>query len=79
MEFFRLNNGILMPAMGLGTFPLKGEILIDTIIKAIKVGFNSFDTSAAFGNEAYIPLARMDKKLIENETLVFLSKNITKL
>lgn len=54
MEYFELNNGLRMPAMGLGTFPMNRLTLLKTIRKATKVGFNSFDTSNAYGNERYV-------------------------
>lgn len=54
MKYFKLNNGVLMPAIGLGTFPMNNSLLVDTIHNAIEVGFNSFDTADAYKNEEYL-------------------------
>lgn len=45
-----LNNKLQMPAIGLGTYPMKGLELINTVLKAIDIGYNSFDTAAAYKN-----------------------------
>lgn len=54
METIELNNGVLMPRMGLGTFPLNGYNLIKTMMLARLSGYNAFDTSVAYGNESYV-------------------------
>lgn len=51
MEYLTLNNGIEMPALGLGTYPMQGKELIKTVVCAAALGYRSFDTSAAYGNE----------------------------
>lgn len=66
MKSFKLNNGVPMPAIGLGTFPMNKEELVKTIINATKLGYNSFDTASAYGNEEYlgygIELCSKDRK-----------------
>ena len=54
MKQIILNNGVEMPAIGLGTFPMVGKTLIKTCIRATQCGYTSFDTSAAYGNEKYL-------------------------
>lgn len=54
MEKFRLNNGITMPSIGLGTFPMNRHVLVKTVIRAKYMGYNSFDTSNAYGNEKWL-------------------------
>ena len=51
MDGYMLNNGVLMPALGLGTFTMSRFTLVKVVIKACKFGYTSFDTSAAYGNE----------------------------
>lgn len=46
-----LSNGVEMPHMGLGTYPMKGQKLADTVIKAYKVGYRMFDTADNYYNE----------------------------
>jgi len=49
-----LNNGILMPMVGLGTFPMKGNELNSVFLKAISLGYRSFDTAWLYKNEIEI-------------------------
>lgn len=50
--FFTLNDGNIIPAVGLGTFPMKGETLLGALQAAKEAGYTYFDTSPAYGNEA---------------------------
>ena len=46
MQTYTLNNGFLMPKIGLGTFLSKdSESLIKVIKEAYKVGYRHFDTA----------------------------------
>lgn len=36
MEYLKLNNGITMPALGLGTFMLAGEICEEAVAERFK-------------------------------------------
>lgn len=54
MEYLKLNNGITMPALGLGTFMLAGEICEEAVAAAIQVGYRMIDTAEAYGNEAAV-------------------------
>lgn len=48
---FKLNNGVSIPAQGLGTFTLKGEILTNSIKTAFEAGCALIDTASAYMNE----------------------------
>lgn len=54
MEEFTLNNDVKMPVIGLGTYPMNGSILIETMLAAIENGYSSFDTSSAYENSEAI-------------------------
>ena len=54
MEYLKLNNGITMPALGLGTFMLAGEICEKAVAAAIQEGYRMRDTAEAYGNEAAV-------------------------
>lgn len=54
MEYLKLNNGITMPALGLGTFMLAGEICEKAVAAAIQEGYRMIDTAEAYGNEAAV-------------------------
>ena len=46
-----LSNGVEMPYIGMGTYPLQGEAMTNAVIAATKVGYRAFDTAHAYGNE----------------------------
>lgn len=49
----RLNNGILMPQLGLGVFKIEGDNLVEeTVETAFKAGYRLIDTAAVYRNEA---------------------------
>jgi len=54
MECFELNNGVKMPAFGLGTYPMNGKELVKTIFWASRIGYTSFDTSTSYNNETFL-------------------------
>jgi len=49
-----LNNGVLMPIIGLGTWKSKGEQAYEAAYHAIKNGYRMIDTATCYGNEKYI-------------------------
>lgn len=51
MEDFILYNGMGIPSIGLGTYPMKGEVCRNAVESAARVGYRLFDTAAAYGNE----------------------------
>jgi diketogulonate reductase-like aldo/keto reductase len=44
-------NGALMPAIGLGTWTLKGSACVDLVRHALGLGYRHVDTAAAYDNE----------------------------
>jgi diketogulonate reductase-like aldo/keto reductase len=44
-------HGVRIPAMGLGTMTLKGDTCIDTVKKALELGYRNIDTAQNYGNE----------------------------
>lgn len=76
MEYFKLNNGELMPKIGMGTntFGKEGhdfyaDINFDTteLKSAIEAGYRHFDTAIAYRNEAVIGKAVLESGLPRNE------------
>lgn len=45
-----LNNGVKVPWIGLGTFPMKGDECKNAVISAAKAGYRLFDSAAAYRN-----------------------------
>ena len=53
VDFVELNNGVKMPLLGLGTWPMK-RVLYKVVPLALYAGCRSIDTSSAYGNEHYL-------------------------
>jgi diketogulonate reductase-like aldo/keto reductase len=48
---YRLNDGTSLPAIGFGTYPLKGEDGIAAIASALDAGYRLLDSAVNYGNE----------------------------
>uniref|UniRef100_A0A0B6YBC7 NADP-dependent oxidoreductase domain-containing protein n=1 Tax=Arion vulgaris TaxID=1028688 RepID=A0A0B6YBC7_9EUPU len=53
-RFLKLNTGFKMPAIGFGTYMLKGDALKDALDYALFVGYRHIDTAVVYGNEEEI-------------------------
>ena len=51
MPRYALNNGTSIPAIGFGTYPLKGEEGIAAMTSALEVGYRLLDTAVNYENE----------------------------
>ncbi|MCJ1674480.1 aldo/keto reductase [Rathayibacter sp. VKM Ac-2929] len=49
-----LNNGVELPAIGLGVFQTPPEETVSAVAEALRVGYRHIDTAAAYGNEAQV-------------------------
>jgi len=49
-----LNNGVVMPALGLGVFQSPPEETAAAVEAALKLGYRHVDTAAAYGNERQV-------------------------
>ncbi len=47
----RLNNGVEMPALGLGVLQSTGDEAVAAVTTALRAGYRLIDTAAAYGNE----------------------------
>ena len=52
MESIYLSNGVEMPHLGLGTYPMKGEELNSAVLNAYDAGYRLIDTADNYYNEA---------------------------
>lgn len=64
---------MIVPALGLGTFRLKDQIVIDSVRQGIELGYRAIDTAQIYGNEAEIGQAIADSG-IGREQLFLTSK-----
>lgn len=46
-----LNNGVTMPALGLGVFQTPADVTSAAVEEALRLGYRHVDTAAAYGNE----------------------------
>lgn len=49
-----LNNGVTLPALGLGVFQTPPEETRDAVAAALRAGYRHIDTAAAYGNERQV-------------------------
>ena len=51
MQYVKLNNGVKMPNIGIGTFTLKPQDAENSVREALKIGYRLIDTANAYVNE----------------------------
>ena len=72
-----LNNGVVMPALGLGVFQTPPEVTTDAVQAALQTGYRHIDTAAAYANEREvgegIRRSGIDRSEIFVETKVWIS------
>ena len=51
---FVKSNGAEIPAVGFGTWELRGQVAFDAVKTALNVGYRHIDTAAMYGNEAEV-------------------------
>ncbi len=74
-EFFILNNGIKIPAIGFGTWQVAdGDEGYFACLNALKVGYRHIDTAFAYGNEQSVARALADSGLLRED--VFLTTKL---
>ncbi|RXJ64757.1 aldo/keto reductase [Halarcobacter anaerophilus] len=74
LEFITLNNGLKMPMLGLGTYPLNRLKLLKSIWIAQNNGYISIDTSRSYGNEKWIGRSLKLINLFNNQKLFITTK-----
>lgn len=73
MKKIKLNNGTLIPMIGLGTWKSKSEDVYHAVLAAIKAGYTHIDTAMIYGNEEAIGKAIKDSG-VSRETLFITTK-----
>lgn len=74
MEYVTLNNGVKMPALGLGIFQMNEEDTIHSVLTAIHNGYRLIDTASAYGNE--IQLGKAIKQSNINRKELFITSKL---
>jgi 2,5-diketo-D-gluconate reductase A len=70
MRTMTLNNGVTMPQLGFGVFQVSTEDTYDAVAEALRVGYRSIDTAAAYGNEEPVGRAVADSGIARDELFV---------
>jgi diketogulonate reductase-like aldo/keto reductase len=74
MQALTLNNGLEMPALGLGVFQTPPDETRDAVRAALDAGYRHIDTAAAYGNERQVGQAIHESDVDRSE--VFLETKI---
>lgn len=70
MKSFTFNNGIEIPAIGLGTWRASEEDGYNAVLTALKTGYRHIDGAANYGNESYVGKAIRDSGIPRSEIFV---------
>ena len=71
MSTFTLNNGVVMPRLGFGTWrSQEGTEAYQAVRHALSVGYRHIDTAAIYGNEESVGQAIKDSGVPRNELFV---------
>jgi 2,5-diketo-D-gluconate reductase A len=53
-ETVELASGTKMPILGLGTWQLRGSSVVNSVLRALEVGYRHIDTATVYGNEEQV-------------------------
>ena len=67
---FKLNNGVDLPAVGLGVFQSGEDGTVEAVKTALSLGYRMIDTAAAYGNEAYVGQGLRESDVAPEEVFV---------
>ncbi|MGW1818492.1 aldo/keto reductase [Streptomyces sp. NPDC002125] len=70
MQTLTLNNGVRMPALGLGVFQTPPQETRDSVTAALELGYRHIDTAAAYGNEREVGQAIRESAVPRDEIFV---------
>ena len=75
MDTIQLNNGVVMPLMGLGVFQVTDQqVCKESVLSALKIGYRLIDTAACYGNEKAVGEAIRESGLDRKE--LFLTSKV---
>lgn len=70
MKEVRLNNGVMMPAIGFGVYQIAPSDTERCVIDALEAGYRMIDTAAAYGNEREVGAAVRASGLKREEVFI---------
>lgn len=69
-KLIALNNGVKIPAVGFGTWPLIGEACTNAVATAIEKGYRLIDTAARYENEEAVGKGIKQSKVNRSELFI---------
>lgn len=69
-ETIELASGAKMPILGFGTWQLRGSSAVDSLLRALDVGYRHIDTATVYGNEEQVGQAVAKSGLRREEIFV---------
>ncbi len=70
MNSFTLNNGIEIPAIGLGVFQTPPDETVAAVATALELGYRHIDTAAAYGNEREVGSAIRESGITRDDVFI---------
>ncbi|MGG7510752.1 aldo/keto reductase [Plantibacter sp. YIM 135249] len=67
---YELSDGSSLPAVGFGTYPLRGREGTDAVLSAIDLGYRLLDTAVNYRNEDAVGAAVRETKVPRSELLI---------
>jgi diketogulonate reductase-like aldo/keto reductase len=67
---YQLNDGVELPAIGLGTYPMRGGDAVDAVVSALDVGYRLVDTAVNYENEADVGDALRRSRVPRDDIIV---------
>lgn len=70
MEYFKLSNGVEIPALGFGTWQVKGDTCYHAVREALNVGYRHIDTAWIYRNEKEVGRAIKDSGIDRKDLFI---------
>lgn len=70
MEYFTLNNGVKLPAVGFGTWDVRDEAGKNAILTALELGYRLIDTAQMYDNETIVGKAVRESGLARRDIFI---------
>lgn len=70
MKEVKLNNGVIMPAVGYGTYQTAPAETTKNVLLALQTGYRLIDTAQYYGNEAEVGEALTESGLARDQVFV---------
>lgn len=74
MKYLKLNNGEKIPVLNFGVFEIEPENTKDVVLKALEVGYRSFDNAQIYLNEKEVGQAIKESD-VSRDDVFLISKN----